>query len=175
MTLSTTHGTYNCYFAGCRCYPCATAYSAYKLELSERGSSLVSGSEAYEHITSLGMSMEAVIAASGVPHRTVYRLIESGGASRIQKDSSDALLGVVDAPLGSNHLVDSARSRTIVAELHKTLSYREIGRLIGVSDSAAAVRYPSIRKRIADRIEHLGMMEGIIRSDGRLNGRRSVA
>jgi hypothetical protein len=161
--LSRGCGTRLQYMAGCRCYQCRTANSAYergRLVARKAGdyNGIVSAEKARQHILKLrkkGVGRKAVYAASDVA-LSILRAISSGEKKQIRARTERKILAVTPACREDGALVSAKPTWRLVALLlEEGFTKLRIARELGQKGRGLQLGKKQITVRNAARVERL--------------------
>lgn len=161
--LSRGCGTRLQYMAGCRCYQCRTANSAYergRIAARKAGdyNGIVSAKKARQHILKLrkqGVGRKAVYAASDVA-LSILRAISNGKKKQIRARTERKILAVTSACREDGALIPAAPTWRLVEQLRaEGFTKLRIARELGQKGSGLQLGKKLITARNAARVERL--------------------
>jgi hypothetical protein len=161
--LSRGCGTRLQYMAGCRCYQCRTANSAYergRLAARKAGdyNGIVNAEKARQHILKLrkqGVGRKAVYAASDVA-LSILRAISNGKKKQIRARTERKILAVTTACREDGALVSATQTWRLIAWLQEEgFTKLRIARELGQKGSGLQLGKKMITVRNAARVERL--------------------
>lgn len=161
--LARGHGTRLQYMAGCKCYHCRMANSAYERErLAARKAGdwngLVDATKARQHLLALrkkGVGRDAVHAASDVAV-SVIADVSTGAKTRIRARTERKILAVTAACRNDGALVSAAKTWRLIAQLlEEGFTKQRLAEELGFKTRKLQLSRKQVTARNAARVERL--------------------
>lgn len=147
------HGTRGRYLAGCKCFHCRRANSAYCLariraQQAGKGNPIIPATRVLEHLAKLraaGVGYKTAARRAGVAISVVSALM-AGRRKNCRKQSEEAILGVTADDAADGAYIDGAATWAMLEQLLRVMPKTEIARRLG-----SKAKVPSLQIR-RDRV-----------------------